>query len=246
MDPGPQPRRYRRIYAIGDIHGRSDLLEQMVAAIARDLERGTDGSAGCSAADAVTITLGDYLDRGPDSCGVLDRLARNPFPTPYIALKGNHEELFEAFLRNPAVGAHWLQLGGLETLRSYDASLVPLMLRNDFEVASDRLRAAIPLEHVRFLASLRLSFDHERNYFCHAGVRPGIALDQQSQRDLLWIRQEFLASKVDFGKVVVHGHTPVDRPELLANRINVDTAAFATGRLTCVVLNDNEPRFLST
>jgi serine/threonine protein phosphatase 1 len=121
MNVGPRPKAYRRIYAIGDIHGRSDLLDRMVAAITRDLDGGDNGD-GCSAADAVTVTLGDYLDRGPDSRGVLDRLACNPFPTPYVALKGNHEELFEDFLQDPAVGPRWLTLGGLKSLTEKEVS----------------------------------------------------------------------------------------------------------------------------
>jgi serine/threonine protein phosphatase 1 len=192
------------------------------------------------------VTFGDYLDRGPDSRGVLDRLACDPFPTPYVALKGNHEELFEDFLHDPAVGPRWLTLGGLKTLRSYDASLVPLMAQKNFTAASHGLRAAVPAEHLQFLASLRLSLDLDRYFFCHAGIRPNVQFEQQSRQDLLWIREEFLASTLNFGKIVVHGHTPVRQPEVLANRINIDTAAFASGRLTCLVLEGASYRFLTT
>jgi len=237
---------YRRIYAIGDIHGRSDLLDRMVGEIERDL----DGVGG-SAEHALTVTLGDYLDRGPDSRGVLERLVRNPFPTRYIALKGNHQELFESFLREPAAGRHWQQLGGLATLRSYDPAAAARLESSsgaaaDFAAAAAALCAAVPSEHRRFLASLRPALDLGGYFLCHAGIRPGIAFEQQNQQDLLWIREEFLVSDLDFGKIVVHGHTPVQHPEVRPNRINIDTAAFATGRLTCVVLEGASHRFLAT
>jgi serine/threonine protein phosphatase 1 len=228
-----------RIYVIGDIHGRSDLLADMVLKIESDLRTSP-------VADGLTITLGDCVDRGPDSRGVLDRLAKNPFPTEYIALKGNHEVLLEAFLRDPGVGSQWRQLGGLETLHSYGVPVAAVMIGKGFEEASQALRQAIPEEHFRFLGSLKLSVSLGDYFLCHAGVRPGVALENQSADDLLWIRDEFLNSKMNFGKVVVHGHTPTEAPEVLPNRINIDTGAFATGRLTCLVLERGSRRFLST
>jgi serine/threonine protein phosphatase 1 len=117
--------------------------------------------------------------------------------------------------------------------------------KND-EQASKALRNAVPEEHLKFLAALKTSMTVGRYFLCHAGVRPGIPLERQSDEDLLWIRDEFLNSKADFGKIIVHGHTPTERVEVLPNRINIDTGAFATGRLTCVVLENAEPRFLST
>ena len=227
-----------RLYAIGDIHGRSDLLERLIGEIARDLDRRPSENR-------LTVTLGDYIDRGPDSRGVLARLAENPFPTDYVALKGNHEELFEAFLDDPSTAAHWCRNGGLETLRSYGVDVVSLMRGRDYEAAAQALLAAVPREHFAFLGSLRLTLSIEHYFLCHAGVRPGVPLQQQSPDDLLWIREEFLNSKADFGKTVVHGHTPTPEPELLPNRINVDTGAFMTGRLTCAVLEGSEVRFLS-
>lgn len=231
----PEPRR---LYVIGDIHGRADLLDRMVADIAHDLdERPIEG--------ALTVTLGDYIDRGPDSRGVLDRLARNPFATGFIALKGNHEALLEIFLRDPSTADHWRRLGGLETLHSYGVDVGPLMLGRDYERAAQDLQAAMPPEHSKFLASLRGPLTVGRYFLCHAGVRPGVPLARQNEDDLLWIRGEFLDSKTDFGKIVVHGHTPTADPEHLPNRINVDTGAFMTGRLTCAVLEGAEVRFLS-
>jgi serine/threonine protein phosphatase 1 len=228
-----------RVYVVGDIHGRSDLLDQMVQHISRDLEANPTS-------DCVTVTLGDYIDRGPDSRGVLDRLVHNPFPTELVALKGNHEVLFEMFLNDPAVAEDWRRLGGLETLYSYGVPVSELMMGAKYQQAAAALEAAVPNEHFKFLASLRISVISGEYFLCHAGVRPGIPLERQSVEDLLWIRDEFLKSPADFGRIVVHGHTPSEQPEILPNRINIDTGAFATGRLTCVVLEGAQPRFLVT
>lgn len=228
-----------RIYAIGDIHGRSDLLDRMIVAIAQDM-------ATSPIDEALTVTLGDYVDRGPDSRGVVERLIHNPFATRFVALKGNHEALLEGFLKDPSSGEHWRRLGGLETLHSYGIDVGSLMIGRRYETASGELRAALPATHVAFFNSLRLSLTVGPYFLCHAGVRPGIHLERQSEEDLLWIRNEFLDSKIDFGKIVVHGHTPSVGQELLSNRINVDTGAFMTGLLTCAVLEGSAVRFLST
>jgi len=229
----------RRVYAIGDIHGRVDLLDRMVEGI-------TDDLGAVPAKDCLTVTLGDYIDRGPASSSVLDRLARNPFPTDYIALKGNHEALLEGFLGNPELAEDWRYNGGLETLHSYGVDVAAVMRGRDFDVAAKALAAAIPSEHLDFLRSLKLTLTVGRYFLCHAGVRPGVPLDRQQEADLLWIREDFLGSDADFGKVVVHGHTPTREPEMRPNRINVDTGAFMTGRLTCAVLEERRVRFLST
>lgn len=212
------------------------MLDRAIAAIARDVY--AHGS------DALTVTLGDYVDRGPNSSGVLDRLAANPFPTPYVALRGNHEAMMLDFLAEPDSGRHWRSQGGAETLVSYGvAAKAPLIGRNDGEVA-ERLRRAMPASHESFLNASRLSFGHGRYFLCHAGVRPGVPLDQQSDVDLMWIRKEFLAHTESFGKIVVHGHTPVPAPEITSNRIGIDTGAVITGRLTCIVLEPEGFRFL--
>jgi len=234
----PFPDR-RRLYVIGDIHGRSDLLDRLVGEIGRDLKAAPMD-------DCLTVTIGDYIDRGPDSRGVLERLARNPFPTEFVALKGNHEALFETFLRDPSVAGHWRRLGGLETLHSYGVAVGPLMLGRDYAQAAQALQAAVPEAHFEFLRSLKISLEVGRYFLCHAGVRPGVPLAGQREDDLLWIRDEFLSSTADFGKIVVHGHTPAEAPQVLSNRINVDTGAFMTGRLTCAVLEGEGVRFLST
>jgi len=225
-----------RIYAIGDIHGRLDLLERALTAIRRDVD--DRGPA------ALTVTLGDYIDRGPDSSGVISCLASNPFPTSYVALKGNHEDLLEKFLIEPGIAGHWRHLGCIETLNSYRVPVADLMRGRHYELAAKAFADALPPTHRAFLDSLRTSHAAGRYFFCHAGVRPGIPLAQQSDDDLLWIRDEFLSSAQDFGSIVVHGHTPVAEPEVKPNRINIDTGAFATGRLTCIALDDHGPRFL--
>jgi len=227
-----------RLYVIGDIHGRLDLLERMIELVNLDIKK--------SAGDCLVVTLGDYVDRGPNSRGVLDRLLNNPFAGRYVALKGNHEGLLEEFLRNPMIGAQWGRLGGLETLRSFDISVTRWMTNRKSSRAAAQLRAAMSRDQTEFLAALKTSLTVGRYFLCHAGVRPGIPLEQQSETDLLWIRDDFLSVPLDFGKIVVHGHTPVAEPELLPNRINVDTGAFATGRLTCAVLDGGKPRFMTT
>jgi serine/threonine protein phosphatase 1 len=237
MEDAQIPNENTRVYVIGDIHGRLDLLDRMIAAITRDAKQ--------HGADSLTVTLGDYIDRGPKSRGVLDRLLANPFPGDYVALKGNHEALLEAFLNDPAVGTRWQHLGGLETLHSFGVRVSPLMGGRDFDQVSAQLRAALSPEHMKFLASLKTSLTFGRYFLCHAGVRPGVPLDRQSEEDLLWIRDEFLDSDMDFGKIVVHGHTPIVEPQVLPNRINIDTGAFATGRLTCVVLEGERHRFIT-
>ena len=225
-----------RIYVIGDVHGRLDLLERVIMAIERDFA--------AHQGKGLTVTLGDYIDRGPESRGVIERLAHNPFPTPYVALKGNHEMLLMSFLVDPAIGKHWQKMGGMDTIVSFGVP-IELMLARKFEAAAERLATAITPDSRAFLESLRLSLTVGRYFFCHAGVRPGIPLDRQDEDDLLWIRDEFLHSTADFGRIVVHGHTPVREPEVLPNRINIDTGAFATGRLTCIVLEGGRHRFLT-
>jgi serine/threonine protein phosphatase 1 len=231
----PEPRR---IYAIGDIHGRRDLLDRMIEEIRNDLTTRP-------VKHALTVTLGDYVDRGPDSRGVVERLAGNPFPTEFVALKGNHEEMLIQFLSDPSIGAAWSRNGGLETLHSYGVDVGPLMRGRSYERAAASLEKALPRAHIAFFASLRVCLSLGRYFFCHAGVRPGIPFAQQREYDLLWIRDEFLYDSTDFGKIVVHGHTPAPAPEIRPNRINVDTGAFITGRLTCAVLEGEQPRFLS-
>lgn len=228
-----------RMYVIGDIHGRLDLLDRLVAKIKDDMSQHGE-------ADCLAVTLGDYVDRGPDSRGVLDRLVANPFPMRYVALKGNHEALLETFLKDPSTGAHWRRLGGLETLHSYGVPIKGLMVGKGYDEAAAALRAAMPTSHIQFLTSLEHFATIGKYFLCHAGVRPNVPLTQQSVDDLLWIRDDFLNSDLFFGKIIIHGHTPREWPEIRPNRINIDTGAFATGRLTCLVLDEPNERFIYT
>jgi serine/threonine protein phosphatase 1 len=227
-----------RLYVIGDIHGRFDLLERMIELINADIKvRGNQ---------CLIVTLGDYIDRGPDSRAVVDRLLNNPFSGNFIPLKGNHEALLDSFLENPAEGATWWRLGGWETLKSYGIAAKPRMTRRGFTKVATQLREALSRQQLEFFKSLKTSLIVGNYFLCHAGVRPGIALEHQREEDLLWIRDEFLDAQIDFGKIVVHGHTPVRDPDVQANRINIDTGAFLTGRLTCIVLEEGRHRFLVT
>lgn len=221
----------RRIYAIGDIHGCLDLLNRMIELIEEDI-------AAYGAEGAIVVTLGDYIDRGPASRGVLQRLARNPFSVPFIALRGNHEEMFLSFLVHPRNASGWCRQGGVETLASYSVPVSQVMIGKGYTAAAETMNWLLPEEHRSFLMSLPLAVMTPHYFLCHAGVRPGIALNQQQPNDLLWIRDEFLTSQDDFGRVVVHGHTPVTEIEVQPNRINVDTGAYRSGRLTCVVLEE--------
>jgi serine/threonine protein phosphatase 1 len=227
----------RRIYAVGDVHGRADLLSDLFMRIDDDLEvRPT--------ADSVQVFLGDYIDRGASSRQVIDLLIARRRQCKVLFLKGNHEECALQFLSDPTVFSEWRNMGGLSTLVSY--GVVPAR-RDDpqsQQKASTAFRRALPDSHRRFIAGLALSFTCGDFFFVHAGARPGIQLQRQSQHDLLWIRDDFLLHEEDFGMVVVHGHTPIYEPDIRSNRINIDTGAYATGRLTCLVLEGDDMRFL--
>ncbi len=226
-----------RVYAIGDVHGRDDLLAELAKTIDADLVS--------APSQVVTVFIGDYLDRGPQSAAVLDRLSAGRFPTGVIALRGNHEEMFLKFLQDPTTLEEWRRYGGLETLHSYGVDVKAVMRGEGFEVARTALLAALPAAHLSFLRATEPSASFGDYFFCHAGVRPGVALERQSADDLLWIREGFLHFEGSFGKVVVHGHTPVADPDTRANRINIDTGAFATSVLTCLALEGAERRFLT-
>ncbi len=225
-----------RIYAIGDVHGRADLLGRMAELIAADCRDRP-------VREARTILLGDYVDRGPDAAAVLDRLARRDMPTPLLALTGNHEQILRDVLAGTLDLSTFVRNGGDATLRAYGLDLEAL-LRMPAQNVGDAIRAALPDAHRAVLDGLRLSASEGDYFFCHAGVRPGVPLDAQDPDDLVWIRAEFLRSRADFGKVVVHGHTPAPQPESRPNRIGVDTGAFASGVLTAAVLEGTGRRFL--
>ena len=230
----------QRIYAIGDVHGRLDLLDALLGAIeADDARRGP--------AQSRIIFLGDLIDRGPDSAGVLERLRayRPAFAIPHFIL-GNHEEILLRLLDGEAGPfANWLAFGGSECARSY--GLDPEELRRvPADEAVEHLRRAVPQAHAAFLRSFVDSVTFGSYLMVHAGIRPGIALDEQSQRDLRWIRSPFLETGGDFGFTVVHGHTISEQVEVRPNRIGIDTGAYATGVLTALVLEGSDRSFLQT
>jgi serine/threonine protein phosphatase 1 len=228
-----------RVYAVGDIHGRADLLEDVHRRIQED-------AASAPRARNLVVYLGDYVDRGTQVRKTLDILVAglgDDFETVY--LRGNHEDLMLRFLEEPALLETWMAVGGQATLLNYRLAVPGTGITPDRAVdVRDALLQALPAEHLRFLRSLHTSFQLGDYVFVHAGIRPGVDVDQQSPEDLLWIREEFLFSKASHGPRVVHGHSIVPRPEVLPNRINLDTGAFATGMLSCAVLEDDRVRLL--
>jgi serine/threonine protein phosphatase 1 len=218
-----------RIYAIGDIHGRADLLESLLLQIDEDCRLRPSRRP-------IVVFIGDYIDRGPASREVLDLLLGCKRTKETVFLKGNHETFVHRFLSEPAVLDEWRLCGGLETLVSY--GLKPSINPGAAEQRrlAKALAKSIPKPHLEFLESLKLSFSCGDFLFVHADIRPGVPIRKQREEDLLWIREEFLSCEQRFEKFVVHGHTPVRTPDIRSNRINIDTGAFATGRLTCIVI----------
>jgi serine/threonine protein phosphatase 1 len=221
-----------RIYAIGDVHGRADLLRHVFAMIDEDLRARPTPRA-------IQVTLGDYIDRGPDSREVIDLLIARAKQHEMVHLKGNHETYVPAFLADPDMLQRWQTLGGLQTLLSYGIRPSINPSAGERIALARQFRALLPPAHVAFFDTLRLAFAFGDYLFVHAGIRPGIPLELQQEDDLIWIRNEFLQSNDDFGAVVVHGHTPMPEPEIRHNRINIDTGAYATGRLSCLLIESD-------
>jgi serine/threonine protein phosphatase 1 len=226
-----------RIYAIGDIHGRADLLNRMLDHIDADL-------AANPVRIGIRVFLGDYIDRGPASREVLDRLVAHSGAGRSVFLKGNHENYLTRFLTDPSILGDWQRYGGLETLMSY--GITPSINADAATQAqlAAALDQALPGRHRQFIGSLKSSYTCGDFFFVHAGIRPGIPLAKQREEDLLWIREDFLLCEEDFSKIVVHGHTPVSEPDVRPNRINIDTGAFATGQLTCLILDEDRMYFI--
>jgi serine/threonine protein phosphatase 1 len=220
-----------RIYAIGDIHGRLDKLREMETAIAAH-------HAAAAPVESVTvILLGDYIDRGPESRGVIAHLLPGTFAgLPARCLLGNHEAALLEFLDSPAIGPAWLSFGGMATLASYGVAQPAQPVADRMEWLRQDLAGKVPRAHLDFLRSLEHSIERGGFLFVHAGVRPGRSLDRQSITDLLEIREPFLGYRGALPWRVVHGHTVSEAPELLPHRIGIDTGAYASGRLTCAVI----------
>jgi serine/threonine protein phosphatase 1 len=227
-----------RVYAIGDIHGRFDLMGALFEHISKELKADPPQVA-------VTIFLGDYVDRGPQSFDVVDTLARGRWPTPVVGLLGNHEDILLRFLEDETVLEAWRQWGALETLASYGVDIQLAIRSRDYKAVQADFLARVPDLHLRFLRQLEPCYTIGDYFFCHAGVKPGIALDAQKRDDLIMIREPFLSCQSDFGKIVVHGHTPTQEPVVAVNRIGIDTGAYATGRLTALALEGETRRLLS-
>jgi len=231
----------RLVYAVGDVHGHLDALEPLILTLAED------ALASQPAERPMLIFVGDYVDRGPASAGVVERILGLMRETAFEVrtLKGNHEEALLQFLEEPSFGATWADFGGNTTLASYGVQ--PPAQRTDTEAwikASEALAEALPAEHLEFYRNLELMIEVGDYAFVHAGVRPGVPLSRQSEKDLIWIRQEFLTAPGRFEKIIVHGHTPMEEPQVLPARIGIDTGVYATGVLTAVRLDDTGPRIL--
>ena len=230
-----------RAYAIGDVHGRLELLDQLLDSIEED--RGAAGDGG----QCYVIFLGDYIDRGPDSAGVIDRLrGYRPEGVTPILLGGNHEDVLLRLLKGErGLLSGWLKFGGGECARSY--GLDPAALAGiDERVALSRLRDAVPKAHQRFLADCADTFRFGDYLFVHAGIRPGLPLAEQDIADLRWIRAPFLDDRQEHGFVVVHGHTVVPEVEELPNRIAIDTGAYRSGVLTALCIDGSRRWLLQT
>lgn len=239
MDGAPCCPMGMRIYAIGDIHGRADLLIEMHNLIRQDAA-GFDGRK-------KIVYLGDYIDRGMQSKQVVELLLENPMPGfQSVFLKGNHEQAILDFLAYPEATAGWLSFGGRETLISYGVSVTFMPLMKDMQKLSEELDQLLPDRHREFLEDGLLSWEAGNYYFVHAGIRPGVPLPDQHFEDQLWIRDEFIDSKADHGAVIVHGHTITPEVEFRKNRIGLDTGAFHSGVLSCLVLEGTEQRLMQT
>lgn len=220
------------VYAVGDIHG---CARQLVDAFAK-----IDADVAARRADRATqVFIGDYIDRGPDSYGVIEALSQRMRSHATVLLGGNHEAMLAQFLAKPATLPAFLQLGGLATLLSYGVKPSGRLDESAGERLAAEFKAALPANHREVLANLRPSFISGDYFFVHAGVRPNVPLAKQAVHDLLWIRDDFLLWEEGFEKFIVHGHSPVPQPDLRFNRANIDTGAFATGKLTVLAIDED-------
>lgn len=230
-----------RLYCIGDIHGRCDLLQQLHRLIVNDATNYQD--------NIIVVYLGDYVDRGPHSKEVIDYLLTNPLPNfKNVFLLGNHEQVLLEFLldsnMDKAVG--WLSFGGLSTLVSYGVKIMGIPHLGQLPDLKLEFQDKIPKTHVDFFQRLLPYYEKDDYFFVHAGIRPRLKLQHQILDDMLWIRDKFLDSQRFHGKIIVHGHSVTEAPVVRPNRIGIDTGAYNSGILTCLVLENTEKRFLST
>ena len=226
----------QRVYAVGDIHGRLDLFDALIAAIEAD-----DAAAG--PAETTVVLLGDLVDRGPDSAGVIARAREWQGRRPVRILAGNHEEMFLASFDRPETLKHFLRFGGKETVLSYGIDEREYRKASVEEVQA-MMHAHVPAEDRAFLESFEDMVAIGDYLFVHAGIAPDKPLEDQRTRDLRWIREPFLSHPEPHGAVIVHGHTITDEPEDRGNRIGIDTGAYVSGRLTALVLEGGSRRYL--
>lgn len=229
-----------RVYCIGDIHGRDDLLAEILNKITDDASTFTGR--------ALVIFLGDYIDRGENSREVLEILLNQSIPGfEYVYLRGNHEQTLLDFLQEATVAQSWVMYGGQATLASYGVKVTSILFkRNEFIRIQRELLANLPEAHRQFIANTVLSYSIGSYFFVHAGIKPKVPLALQRVEDMLWIRDEFLSSKKQFKKCIVHGHSISSEVEMLPNRIGIDTGAYSSGILTCLVLQEDQRRLLQT
>lgn len=222
------------VWAVGDVHGQDDLFNTLLSLILTDLDKVAD----CR---RTVVLLGDYIDRGVGSAKVLQRILAlrselSDMGVQLVTLMGNHEALLLQFIDQPATGPDWMEIGGRETLLSYEVSVPSHLDASGWDRASSELLQRLPLEHLALLEELPLSHTQGDYFFVHAGVRPGTALDEQSAEDMMWIRDAFLKDTRPFDKIIVHGHTPVEDIHVDDRRICLDTGAYATGVLSAMRL----------
>lgn len=240
VQPSPHGPEGYRAYAIGDVHGRLDLLDQLLVKIEADM-------AGRPRAQNMVVFLGDLIDRGPQSAQVIERLRTwRAHDATTVFLCGNHEEvLLRVLAGEPTVLADWLKFGGAQCLASYGLSATGLGDEGE-PAALAAIKAAIPADHQTFLASFADTFRFGDYLFVHAGIRPGRDVSAQEQKDLRWIRHPFLDDVTDHGFVVVHGHTISEVVEERANRVGIDTGAYRSGILTAIAIEGGQRWFLDT
>ena len=236
---GPKGPRGCRVYAIGDVHGRLDLLRNLLQQIEEDV-------AGRPSARNLVVFLGDLIDRGPDSAGVLEFLRRyRPDTIEPVFLAGNHEEVMLRVVGGERGGLldRWLRYGGAQTLASYGLDVEAIHALPERR-ALEQIVEAVPHHHAAFLQSFADTFRFGDYLLVHAGIRPGMPLNAQTQEDLHWVREPFLSDRRDHGFVVVHGHTITEQVEERPNRIAIDTGAYRSGLLTAVGIEGQSRWFI--
>ncbi|MFT5274021.1 MAG: serine/threonine protein phosphatase 1 [Saprospiraceae bacterium] len=229
-----------RTYCIGDIHGRDDLLEQVHEQIL--------GDASNHSGTNTIIYLGDYIDRGMHSKQVIELLLASPLPGfDSIYLRGNHEQSLLDFLMDAKVGHGWFNYGGLQTLVSYGIRYrkIPSSIK-DMQALQGELKERLPYSHINFFEKTCFHHSIGNYYFVHAGVNPRFSLEQQQPEDQLWIREDFIKHTKPFEKIIVYGHTITDEPDFQHNRIGLDTGAYQSGKLSCLVLENDTQRIIQT